>query len=107
MPSIFDPVRRAAFERDGFVLFPSLLNADEIAMYRSDQNRSPSRRWTVLFCYNAARNNPYIEHHHPQYTPLHKVDDDAILQAGMRHASESDDFFRKNFSNPPELKKRL
>ena len=38
MPSIFDPVRRAAFERDGFVLFPSLLNADEIAMYRSDQS---------------------------------------------------------------------
>lgn len=76
-------------------------------MHRSDQNRSPDRRWTVLFCYNAARNNPYLEHHHPRYTPLNKVDDDAILQAGLRHAPPSDDYFRKNFTNPPELKKRF
>jgi hypothetical protein len=38
MPSIFYPVQRAAFERDGFVLFSSLFNADEIAMYRADQS---------------------------------------------------------------------
>jgi hypothetical protein len=62
MPSIFDPVQRAAFERDGFVLCPSLFNADEIAMHRSDQNRSPNRRWMVMFFYNAARNHSYIEH---------------------------------------------
>ena len=48
-------------------------------LHRSDQNRSPSRRSTVLFCYNAARNNPYIEHHHPFYTPLEKVADSAKL----------------------------
>ncbi len=76
-------------------------------MHRSDQNRSENRRWTVLFCYNAARNNPYLEHHHPQYTPLHKVDDDAIKSAGIKHADGSDDYFRKNFTNPPELKKAL
>jgi ectoine hydroxylase-related dioxygenase (phytanoyl-CoA dioxygenase family) len=76
-------------------------------MHRSDQNRSENRRWTVLFCYNAARNNPYLEHHHPQYTPLHKVDDDAIKLAGIKHADSSDDYFRKNFTNPPELKKTL
>jgi hypothetical protein len=50
MSFIFDPVLRAAFECDGFVLVPSLFNADEIAMHRSDQNRSPNRRWTVMFC---------------------------------------------------------
>ncbi len=76
-------------------------------MHRSDQNRSPNRRWTVLFCYNAARNNPYLEHHHPQYTPLHKVSDEAIKQAGVRHSDESPDYFRKNFANPPELKKTI
>ncbi len=76
-------------------------------MHRSDQNRSPNRRWTVLFCYNAARNNPYLEHHHPQYTPLHKVSDDAIKQAGVRHSDKSPDYFRKNFANPPELKKTI
>ena len=76
-------------------------------MHRSDQNRSDHRRWTVLFCYNAARNNPYLEHHHPTYTPLHKVDDAAIKQAGVKHTDSDDNFFRSTFSNPPELKKRL
>ena len=55
-------------------------------LHRSDQNRSPNRRWTVLHCYNAARNNPYLEHHHPMYTPLEKVDDGAIKQAGVKFA---------------------
>ena len=72
-------------------------------MHRSDQNRSPDRRWTVLFCYNAARNNPYLEHHHPQYTPLLKVDDDAIKKAGIRFAGDTDNYFRQGFTNPPEL----
>ena len=76
-------------------------------MHRSDENRSEHRRWTVLFCYNAARNNPYLEHHHPQYTPLDKVSDDAVKAAGVKHAHADDNHFRKNFANPPELKKRL
>ena len=39
-------------------------------LHRSDQNRSDDRRWTLICCYNAARNDPYLEHHHPGYTPL-------------------------------------
>ncbi len=76
-------------------------------MHRSDQNRSENRRWTVLFCYNAARNDPYLEHHHPRYTPLVKVPDDAVKTAGLRFADADDAHFRKNFSNPPELTKRF
>ena len=76
-------------------------------MHRSDQNSSDQRRWTVLFCYNAARNNPYLEHHHPQYTPLDKVSDDAVKAAGVKHAHADDNHFCKTFANPPELKKRL
>ena len=76
-------------------------------LHRSDQNRSPNRRWTVLFCYNAARNNPYIEHHHPFYTPLEKVSDSAIKEAGLKFASGSGDAFLKTFVNPPELKKTI
>ena len=76
-------------------------------MHRSDQNRSPNRRWTVLFCYNAARNNPYIAHHHPFYTPLVKVSDDAIKQAGVKFSGTGEDTFMKTFSNPPGLKQRL
>jgi hypothetical protein len=75
-------------------------------LHRSDQNRSLSRRWTVLMCYNAARNNPYLEHHHPPYTPLSKVDNGAIKRAGVKLAGSSDEF-RKTFSTPPELQKRL
>lgn len=76
-------------------------------MHRSDQNRSENRRWTVLFCYNAARNDPYIEHHHPQYTPLIKVPDDAVKNVGLKFADADESYFRKTFSNPPELTKRF
>lgn len=75
-------------------------------LHRSDQNRSSRRRWTVLMCYNAARNDPYLDHHHPHYTPLSKVDDGAIKRAGLKLAASSDEF-RKTFSTPPELAKRL
>ena len=58
-------------------------------LHRSDQNKSDKPRWAMICCYNAARNNPYKEHHHPRYTPLSKVPDSAILEAGMRRFSDS------------------
>ena len=75
-------------------------------MHRSDQNRSPNRRWTLICCYNAARNDPYLDHHHPHYTPIEKVSDDAVRLAGAKHAdtSESDAFMNKSYA-PPEMKK--
>jgi ectoine hydroxylase-related dioxygenase (phytanoyl-CoA dioxygenase family) len=75
-------------------------------LHRSDQNRSDNRRWTVIHCYNAASNNPYVEHHHPFYTPLEKVDDDAIKKAGVRFSGSAEEF-RAASANPPELKKRI
>jgi hypothetical protein len=44
----------------------------------------------MICCYNAARNDPYKEAHHPRYTPLHKVPDSAIREAGQRRFSEAD-----------------
>ncbi len=76
-------------------------------LHRSDQNRSPDRRWTVLFCYNAARNNPYREHHHPFYTPLEKVDDSAIKDAGLKFATGVNEKFLNRPFAPPDLKKKL
>jgi hypothetical protein len=64
---------------------------DANLLHRSDQNRSENPRWAMICCYNAARNNPYKESHHPRYTPLHKVDDSAILAAGLRRFSDSGD----------------
>jgi ectoine hydroxylase len=46
-------------------------------------------RWSMICCYNAARNNPYKEPHHPRYTPLHKVPDSAILEAGLKRFADS------------------
>jgi hypothetical protein len=58
-------------------------------LHRSDQNKSDQPRWSMICCYNSARNNPYKEHHHPRYTPLSKVPDSAIREAGLRRFSDS------------------
>jgi hypothetical protein len=58
-------------------------------LHRSDQNRSDQPRWSMICCYNAARNNPYKESHHPCYTPLSVVPDAAIREAGTRRFSDS------------------
>jgi len=47
-------------------------------LHRSDQNTSPNPRWSLICCYNAARNNPYKESRHPRYSPLAKVANSAI-----------------------------
>jgi ectoine hydroxylase-related dioxygenase (phytanoyl-CoA dioxygenase family) len=58
-------------------------------LHRSDQNRSEQPRWSMICCYNAARNNPYKESHHPRYTPLHKVPDSAMKETGLRRFADT------------------
>jgi hypothetical protein len=61
-------------------------------LHRSDQNRSEKPRWSMICCYNAARNDPYKESHHPRYTPLKVVPDSAIKKVGIkRFADDSSD----------------
>ena len=62
---------------------------DANLLHRSDRNRSDKPRWSMICCYNAARNNPYRESHHPRYTPLSVVPDSAIRAAGVRRFGES------------------
>jgi len=52
-------------------------------LHRSDQNKSEHPRWSMICCYNAARNNPYKESHHPRYTPLSVVPDTRIREVGI------------------------
>ena len=54
-------------------------------LHRSDQNTSPDPRWSLICCYNAARNSPYKEGRHPQYSYLPRVDDDAIRRWAAEH----------------------
>jgi hypothetical protein len=58
-------------------------------LHRSDQNHSDKPRWSMICCYNAARNDPYKESHHPRYTPLHKVPDSAIKATGLRRFADT------------------
>jgi len=59
-------------------------------LHRSDQNKSDQPRWAMICCYNAARNDPYKESHHPRYTPLRVVPDAAIKQVGIRRFTPDD-----------------
>jgi ectoine hydroxylase-related dioxygenase (phytanoyl-CoA dioxygenase family) len=58
-------------------------------LHCSADNRSEHPRWSMICCYNAARNDPYQESHHPRYTPLSVVPDSAIREAGLRRFSDS------------------
>jgi ectoine hydroxylase len=58
-------------------------------LHRSDQNRSENPRWSMICCYNAKKNDPYKEAHHPRYTPLKKVPDSAIKEAGLKRFGDS------------------
>ncbi len=60
-------------------------------LHRSDQNTSDTPRWSMICCYNAARNDPYKDSHHPRYTPLKMVPDSAIREAGEKRFTESGD----------------
>jgi hypothetical protein len=57
-------------------------------LHRSDQNRSEQPRWAMICCYNAARNNPYRESHHPCYTPLSVVPDSAVKAVGVKRFAD-------------------
>jgi hypothetical protein len=60
-------------------------------LHRSDRNASPNPRWSLICCYNARKNDPYKESHHPRYTPLEKVDDAMIRKVGVKRFADSGD----------------
>jgi ectoine hydroxylase-related dioxygenase (phytanoyl-CoA dioxygenase family) len=57
-------------------------------LHRSDANRSPNPRWAFICCYNAARNDPYKPHHHPNYSYLEKWPDARVAEIGARELAE-------------------
>jgi hypothetical protein len=72
------------FPGDALFFHPNLL-------HRSDQNKSPNPRWSMICCYNARHNDPYKEAHHPRYTPLSKVDDSKIKEVGVKRFKDAGD----------------
>lgn len=59
-------------------------------LHRSDANRSKDRRWTLLICYNAARNDALKRDDDRSYVRLDKVADTALKQAGLKFAAGDD-----------------
>ncbi|XP_045104653.1 ectoine dioxygenase-like isoform X1 [Portunus trituberculatus] len=49
-------------------------------LHTSAANNSDRRRWVFIVAFNKRSNNPYKDHHHPRYTPLHKVPDAALME---------------------------
>ncbi|MDB6121864.1 MAG: Phytanoyl-CoA dioxygenase family protein [Pedosphaera sp.] len=62
-------------------------------LHRSDQNKSPYPRWSMICCYNTRHNNPYKASHHPFYEKLDKVSDTALKEMGMKLFSEATEFW--------------
>lgn len=57
-------------------------------LHRSDQDKSPNPRWSLICCYNAARNDPYKHSVHPNYSPLEKWPDEKIKEIGRKQLKE-------------------
>jgi hypothetical protein len=53
-------------------------------LHRSDANRSPNPRWSLVSCYNAARNPCREKLNHPSYQRLEKWPDSKIKEIGRR-----------------------
>jgi ectoine hydroxylase-related dioxygenase (phytanoyl-CoA dioxygenase family) len=80
-------------DRGDAVLFHSNL------LHRSDRNNSENPRWAMICCYNAKSNDPYKESHHPQYTPLEKVPDSAILESASNTEVQAGSWMDANKDN--------
>ena len=62
-------------------------------LHRSDQNKSPNPRWSMICCYNTKHNNPYKASHHPFYEKLTVVSDTALKEMGVKLFSNKTDFW--------------
>ena len=50
-------------------------------------------------------NNPFIEHHHPNYTPIKKLEDKEIKKAGLKFLNPNEAAaFLNRPTAPPQLK---
>ena len=62
-------------------------------LHRSDQNKSPNPRWSLLCCYNTKHNNPYKASHHPFYEKLEKVPDSRLKEMAEQIFTAATEFW--------------
>ena len=75
-------------------------------LHRSDQNKSPNPRWSMICCYNTKHNNPYKASHHPFYEKLEKVSDSALKEMGVKLFSEKTEFWEPSIDKTVGAGKR-
>jgi ectoine hydroxylase len=63
--------------------------------HASEPNLSDKPRWGLICCYNSKHNDPFKESHHPRYTPLAKLPNDAIKQIGAKPSEAAQRFLRQ------------
>ncbi|NKB66438.1 MAG: phytanoyl-CoA dioxygenase family protein [Candidatus Latescibacteria bacterium] len=54
-------------------------------LHRSDANDSPMARWSLICCYTAASNTPFVEGTSGTFAPLERWDDDKLRAVGAQH----------------------
>ena len=59
-------------------------------LHRSDQNKSPNPRWSLICCYNTKHNDPFkvIPNSHPNYQYLERWPDAKVKEIGRRQLAE-------------------
>ena len=62
-------------------------------LHASSPNTSEKPRNVLICCYNAASNNPYKDHHHPRYTKLTPLADEAVAAAGIGRSDRDTAFY--------------
>ena len=93
-----DPKRMEHILKKHEIVYAELDPGDAVffhanALHRSDQNRSPKRRWTLLICYNAASNDAFVTGDDRSYVKLDKVPDSAIKEAGVKFSKNDTEHF--------------
>lgn len=64
-------------------------------LHASDANLSDKPRWGLISCYNSKHNDPFKESHHPGYTPLVKLPNDAIETIGPQPSAAAQRFLKQ------------
>ena len=62
-------------------------------LHASSPNTSNKSRNILIYCYNAASNDPYKEHHHPRYSRLIPVPDAAVLTSPIGRSDRDTAFY--------------
>jgi len=63
--------------------------------HASAPNLSDKPRWGLICCYNTRHNDPYKDSHHPRYTPLLKLPNDAIRTIGPKPSEAAQRFLKQ------------